>query len=815
MVLVFSLGLSRGVESQPVPAIAASAPAQREVVVGAYTAAYPYSFIDAPGGKVEGFAVDLLDALARVMNFRIRRVAELGADVQARFRGGNYEMLQMLIQTEGREEWCDYSVPILYMQNVPFVHRGERLPRRFEDLKGKLFAVAGRGSSADVFLRSRDPAIRIVYADSPSLALQLVESGAADATMMSRLTAVSLSEKLRLRNVIELRDASVYFEQRHCFAVRKGDTLLLARLNEGLALLQQSGEYERIYRKWLGRYEPAKFTRMEVLSYASAALAVALVLAVWAWLRQRALRARVAAQAEDLAAQGELVAALYENVPLAMWVFDLSPVGALLLSLNRRACELLGLTTAARGRRWEELSLAPEWLELGGAVLARARVSNVTAVEKHILPSSQRHVMVTQVPLGPRPDGVPRLCVLVEDVTERWRLDEEVAQGRRLRAIGELVGGIAHEFNNLMTPVMLTIGEVRAARPADRELQDDLEVATTAVTRAAELTARLLTFGRKGGRGAEMVSLAVAVQGACALLRPTFDRRITWEIAVPDLPLLLFNAADLNQILVNLLFNARDTLLDKLEHKDTPAWTPLIRIAAEQRPPEAQDKLDKPSFAAGELVGWQRLLVEDNGLGMTAAVRERVFEPFYTTKRTKKGTGLGLATVWHLVAEAGGRVDVDTTPGEGSAFLVWLPVWANTPSAAVAKPKAERKIGSAISILLVDDEMLVVDTMAAVLRSAGHKLNSISHGTAAWEHMQGNLETYDLLIVDLNMPGIDGIEFSQRVRAAGYAGRLLIVSGHLGTDSPTQFGGVAIDGVLRKPFNRAELLAAIERCLRK
>jgi len=794
---------------------AGSSAETREVVVGVYTSSYPYSFRESPDGKLQGFAVELLDALARVMNFRIRREVPVGEDLQSRFRAGDYDMLQMLSESKGREEWADYSVPVLYTQNVPFVRLSKHTPRKFEDIEGGLFAVAGRGSVSDLFLRARAPGLRIIYPDSPAQALQLVDSGKADATMVSRLTAVSLVDKLHLHNITELRDPSTYIEQRHSFAVHKGDTALLARLNEGLAILQRSGEYEQIYRKWLGRYEPAKFSRVQVISYAAAALAVALVLAVWAWLRQRSLRGRLAAQAGDLAEQGELVSALYENVPLAMFVFDLAPEGARLRSLNRRACEFLGVqVSTVIGRRLEEIQTAPDWVELGRNVLARAREHDVIATEKHTLPILQRHLMVTRVPLAPRMGGVSRLCLLVEDVTERWRLDEEVALGRRLRAIGELVGGIAHEFNNLMTPVMLKIGIIRATRPDDQELQADLAVAGTAVQRAAELTARLLTFGRKGERGVEPVSLAVVVRGAFDLLRPTFDRRIVWEDAVPrELPPLLFNATDLNQILVNLLLNARDTLLDKLDVQNVSGWTPKIRVAVEQLPPSAQVK--PAAFAPCDLGGWQRLVVQDNGLGMSAAVQERIFEPFYTTKQTGKGTGLGLATVWHLVTVAGGRIELETTPGDGSTFYVWLPVLVAPVVPAAKKPGTARVPGAVGDILLVDDEKIIVDTMSLVLCASGHRVQSIGDGNAAWAYLQVNLHKHDLLILDINMPGIDGLELSKRVRAAGYTGRILIVSGRLATAEPRQFEGVAINGVLPKPFDRGELLAAVENCMNR
>jgi PAS domain S-box-containing protein len=349
------------------------------------------------------------------------------------------------------------------------------------------FAIAGVGSDGDLFLRSHDTTAKIVYVDSPVEALTLLEKGEIDATMLSRLTVYALIEKLHLRNVVELRDPAAYIDHHSRFAVHKGDTVLLSRLNEGLAILQRSGEYDRIYRKWLGRYEPAHFTREQVISYVALALALALLVAVWTGYRQHRLRRRIAGQAGELLEQRELLRALHDNVPLAMGVFDLSDDGPRLCSLNPRAVECLGLDPAvAIGQRLENLDLSPDWVNFLEDVTKKTRRSGRMMTEEYVVASSQQCYVVTSVLLAPRLGGVPRLCVLLEDVTDRRRMDQEIAQSRRLRAVGELVGGIAHEFNNLMTPVVLKVGEVQMDYPDNVILQQDMAVIGTAVGRAAE-----------------------------------------------------------------------------------------------------------------------------------------------------------------------------------------------------------------------------------------------------------------------------------------------------------------------------------------
>jgi CheY-like chemotaxis protein len=206
--------------------------------------------------------------------------------------------------------------------------------------------------------------------------------------------------------------------------------------------------------------------------------------------------------------------------------------------------------------------------------------------------------------------------------------------------------------------------------------------------------------------------------------------------------------------------------------------------------------------------------VRDNGLGMTPAVRERIFEPFYTTKQVGKGTGLGLATVWHLVTEAGGRVELESTPGEGSVFRVLLPVW---PAPERAERPAEAAAitfpTSAARVFLAEDEPLVAEAIAAALQRAGHSVESSGDGAQAWELLRHRLNEFDLLVFDVNMPGLDGIELAHRARASHYIGRLMIVSGRLTLPQLQAIDRARVDRVLAKPFSVTEFLNAVRDCL--
>jgi CheY-like chemotaxis protein len=361
---------------------------------------------------------------------------------------------------------------------------------------------------------------------------------------------------------------------------------------------------------------------------------------------------------------------------------------------------------------------------------------------------------------------------------------------------------------------MLKTGEIKCDWPGDQRLHEEIAIIASAGQRGAELTRRLLTFGRKAETRIETVRLATVVDQSFALMRLTLDRRIQWRNAVsPELPPLHLNLTDLNQVLANLILNARDTLLDKLAVQ-REGWTPTITLEASAEPLAALPAL-AGSPAQRRILGWQRLTVRDNGMGMDAGVRERIFEPFYTTKEVGKGTGLGLATVWHLIHESGGRIDLESTPGQGTAFHVWLPV-NPAPEGAGADAPAPAPPGTTRGrIFLADDDELVARTILSALQRFGHSVHRLGDGATAWQFLQDHHREFDLVILDVNMPGLDGIELAQRVRTKlGYPGHILIISGRLGSNDLRELTQARVDAIMAKPFEIREFLETVDTCLR-
>lgn len=518
---------------------------------------------------------------------------------------------------------------------------------------------------------------------------------------------------------------------------------------------------------------------------------------------------------EALRQSEQLLRALYENLPLALGVFERARGEWFVVSLNPAAVRQFALSSEPpAGQAFNHLGLSAEWLQYWSRLFTRC-VDEAQPLKLELTREDERRdYAITLVPLG-QAGGRARCCFLVEDVSERKQKDSEIAQGRRLRAIGELVGGIAHEFNNLLTPILLNSDLLQSEWAHEPRLCDGLKMIAEAARRSAELTRRLMAFGRKSEPQGEAFDLRTAVEATAELVRQAFDRRIRLDINLPaDLPSLFLSAADVRQILLDLLVNARDTLMDKLTRPPTAAWTPGICIEARFQPAGSVAPFEPGKHPVP--VGWVELTVRDNGRGMPPSVLERTFEPFYTTKQIGQGTGLGLATVWHLVAGFGGRVDVESVPGDGTAFHVFLPV-RSIPAAAAATVSAgaAKSAGPArvLRLLLVEDEEAVASVISALLRRQGHEITLARNGLDGWELLSATPDVFDAVIMDLNMPGMSGQELARRARSLAYRRPLVAISGRVTDKDRSELAHLEIKTVLQKPFTLDELQHGLEEAL--
>ena len=396
-------------------------------------------------------------------------------------------------------------------------------------------------------------------------------------------------------------------------------------------------------------------------------------------------------------------------------------------------------------------------------------------------------------------DRVPTRVQIVEDVTEREKIERQMQQAQRLESLGQLAGGVAHDFNNLLT-VMLNVTSALRSRAADSESSRDIERLDQAAQSASRLTRQLLAFARQEVLPRSVVDVDRQLADLKELLARTIGShvRLTMELD-PDAWPVLMDRGHLEQIVINLSVNARDAM---------PNGGNLVISAGNF----IVDELYAQSRAGVRPGRYLRLQVSDSGTGMDKATLDHAFEPFFTTKPVGQGTGLGLATVYGIVKQLDGHVSIYSEVGHGTTVTVLLP--ATTQATAVEGPaeQAETRPGTG-TVLVVEDYGDLRELFDEILTAAGYHVLVAADGSEGLELAQRHKGKIDVLLTDVVMPNMLGTELALRLLAAHPDMRVLFMSGH---SQPVIAGASPLPPnatLLQKPFMESELLEKLSQVL--
>lgn len=384
------------------------------------------------------------------------------------------------------------------------------------------------------------------------------------------------------------------------------------------------------------------------------------------------------------------------------------------------------------------------------------------------------------------------------DITQRKNLEDQLRQSQKLQAIGQLAGGVAHDFNNVIQAILGYLEFAISGVPSDSEVVGDLRQVEKAALRAADLTRQLLAFSRRQVLQPADVDLNAVITDTLGLLQRVIPENIDLSFH-PGTGSRTVHAdpGQIQQILMNLCLNSRDAM--------GSGGTLSIETGLLEVDP-AQESAEEP---AGR---WVFLDVVDTGIGIDEKDLDRIFEPFFTTKDVGRGTGLGLATVYGIVEQHGGHVHVESQPGQGTRFRVLLPRIAGAaPSCGSSRRAAPR--GGSETILLAEDEPMVRDVAMNILERAGYRVVSAVDGKDALAKFEENRESIDLVLLDLIMPKLNGRETSEAIHERDPGIPVVFTSGYIGDTLPE--GSELAEGqeVLPKPYSRAELLLRVRQAL--
>ncbi len=398
--------------------------------------------------------------------------------------------------------------------------------------------------------------------------------------------------------------------------------------------------------------------------------------------------------------------------------------------------------------------------------------------------------------------GAPRLEGLVEDITDRRRLGEQLRHAQKMEAVGRLAGGVAHDFNNLLTVITGESRILLGSEGLNPDGRESVEAIQEAGERGSALTRQLLAFSRR--QVLDLVPLDVndVMTRVERMLSRLLGEVVTLRLEpAPALPPVVADAGELEQVILNLAVNARDAMPDGGEVVLRTGHRILTEAELDQH----------PGLQAGPYV---TLSVSDTGSGIDHAIVSRIFEPFFTTKAVGKGTGLGLSMVYGIISRLGGKVEVETEPGEGTTFRLFLPVAREGAAAPAPRPlSSPRALGGDGRIVVVEDEATVRRMALRILERAGYDVVTFGHpeealkafGEADWE--------VHLLLTDVRMPGMHGSDLADRVHEARPRLPVIYMSGYPEEAAIAERILSPNAAFLAKPFTPEALLNAIRRML--
>ncbi len=392
--------------------------------------------------------------------------------------------------------------------------------------------------------------------------------------------------------------------------------------------------------------------------------------------------------------------------------------------------------------------------------------------------------------------SVKSVVLLFADVTERKWLEEQLRQAQKMEALGRLAGGVAHDFNNLLT-IISGYAELLLTQ-VNESVREDVRAILEGAERATALTKQLLALSRRQASQPRLVDLNEIIRGMEKIIRRALGEHVILEVSLrSSLWPVKADPGQIEQILLNLAVNARDAM---------PRGGRLVIATANCTRTEAAAVRLPP----GQYV---RLTVRDNGEGLDPETRRHVFEPFFSTKPADKGTGLGLAIVYGIVKQSGGEVFVDSRPGEGSVFTIYLPRASGIPESRVTAAPEPPRPARGETILLVEDEDAVRRLVRNMLTRHGYVVLDAPGGDQAIRLFERHPDRVDLLLTDVVMPGMSGRELAARLRAIRPELKVVYMSGYtgdvLGDRSALEPGTTLIP----KPFSPRTLLRHLREVL--
>jgi PAS domain S-box-containing protein len=770
------------------------------------TSSPPFEFRE--NGVWKGMAYDYLQAAAARLGLRIVPTgipwSEALTQVQ---QGQGVDLLLAVTRSREREQQMLLTSTYLAFPQVIFASQQHPFISGLPDLTHASLVVENDYVMTE-WLKRDLPLARIALRTDTGSCLEAVSNGQAEAYVGNLAVASYLIEQQGLVN-LNVVAPSGYGDEEFSMGIRRDWPELVALLDRAIAAMPPE-EHQEIRRKWLAVRYDYGLRSSDIVKWVLIVAGIALVFIVQLRLMVNQRTAELKREIARRRTEEQHLSEAQRIAHLGSWTHDLASDA---MTMSEETYRIFGLApgtpvtfagvTRAVHAEDRELLLAHHAAALSG--------TGNEAEFRIVRPDGGiRHLMKRCRAVNDADGRMVGLEGIVLDITERKqaeteraRLEQSIQHSEKLRVIGQLASGIAHDFNNQLAGItgyadMLKNALARSKDETGNKCRRYTDGILVAASRAAAITTQLRIFSRRDELAKTPTDLHVLIRECTDLVSRGFGAGVTVDLQLAATrSLVLGNAAQLETALVNLAINARDAMPTGGQLGFTTAVVELDEC---------------PSGGPGfELIpgSYLHIAVSDTGCGMDATVRSRLFEPFFTTKEVGKGTGLGLANVYGCVKHHRGAITVDSEPGRGSCFHLYLPL--ATGEAAVA-PEAGTISGSG-TILLVEDNDMLRRMAAEMLDSLGYHVVEAADGVIALELFRAQHASIDLALVDMVMPNLDGRQTIAELRRIAPDLRVLLCSGSFRSGPAQQIAEA--DGFLQKPFEMHQLSRLVAETLAK
>jgi len=897
-------------------------PANNLIILGGDYDYPPYEYLDASGNPA-GFNVELTRALAEQMNLNIEIQLAPWAETFEKLKNHEIDGVLGLFYSEERASEFSFSQPHSIINHVIFSRKNEKAVHSLDDLKGKDILVL-KGDITEEYLVENELGKRITGYNSLEEALIAFSNGVGDYLAAAQVPAEYFIKSNHIQN-LRLSPVQLFYSE-YNYGTLNENYLLTRILSEGIKVLRESGEYRKIYRKWLDPYDPLKedhtgLYRILLLVLVSLASIVIIAL-VWIY----SLRKNVRRATREIHEKDATLTYILEDILDGYWYWDweleegyLSPGFKKEFSIPQDVVDPtewqqyihpddqkeVSRQFEAHHKSKGEVSFSSEvrflardreikWVLVSGRIvewdskgnpkkimggLVNTTHSQEAREKLHLLHQSieflyeslficdkqgqilycnpafekltgfspkdalgqdpglllGRHMgdifnkklllnlkkgenwesdlrgrrkdgnsfncHITVTPIHNDQEDIINFLTTMKDNSEDEELKNRIKQSEKMEVLGHLAGGIAHDFNNILGVI---IGFCELSQPMAKENQNlayYLELIHKSGIRAKELVAQILSFSRQAKPEVTSMKLTPIIKEVTALLKASFPSSIKIKTNIKEETYsILANPNQVHEILLNLCTNASHAMYEKGTlsiEVGTLSLTEELKGIVEVSPP-------------GQ---YNYFTVKDTGEGIPDEVIDDIFKPFFTTKKEGQGTGMGLSMVYSIVKNYKGNITIESSPGKGCLFTVLFPVSVNSDMLTVKEIEIQK--GNGEKIMVVDDDIELLQLMKQMLESLNYQSEVFSDPRMAFEKFSEDSPSYQLIISDMTMPEMTGLEFIKAVRTIDVRIPTIIYSGYNDPKKMKHYSSAGVDGLLEKPVRMQQLSAIIQQNLHK